>query len=223
MIEIDHICLGVQNVYEGAQRLRDQTGLGNYEGGWFPTMGLANRIVPLGDDTYIEVEGVVDAFELQRENPTTCWFRDATSAGDVFIGWCARVSSVKELEELAKRLNTEVIQTQIRRRPDGSHPVSRLAPATFACWKQGLPNFFCIDDLSKHPSRQPITTPGIMSIGIKWLELGGSEEEMSDWLGVRASSLSLRFNGKSAGLHSMAVQTQAGEKLIRLPAVTDVM
>jgi hypothetical protein len=50
-LHIDHVCSGTRNIYEGTQRLRDETGFGNYDGGWFPASGLANRIVPLGGDT----------------------------------------------------------------------------------------------------------------------------------------------------------------------------
>lgn len=221
MVEIDHICLGVRNIYEGAQRLRDQTGLGNYEGGWFPARGLANRIVPLGDDTYIEVEGVVDVFEVEEGNPVATWFRDMTRHGDVFIGWCARVTSYAELEAVAKRLKTDIVRTQVRKRPDGRHPTSRLVPPTMDCWKRGIPNFFCIEDFTVHPARQPITGPGVLPKGINWMELGGREEEMSDWLGVRAGTLKLRFIDRTPGLYAVSIETEAGEKVIRLPAVTE--
>jgi hypothetical protein len=216
MIEIDHICLGVKNVYEGSQRLREETGLGNYEGGWFPELGLANRIVPLGDDTYIEVESVVDVFKVEEGNRAALWFRDQTAAGDVFIGWCARATSRVEMGAIAKRLGSEIIEGNLRTRPDGSCPLAVRVPDTATCWAAGLPNFFYTEDMARHPGRVPIAPgPGIRPHGIAWMELGGSAEAMSDWLGIRASSLPLRFNGKTPGLYALAVKTERGEVVIR--------
>lgn len=222
MIEIDHICVGVKNVYEGAQRLRDETGLGNYEGGWFPDLGLANRIVPLGDDTYIEVESVIDIFKVEERNQAAVWFRDKVAAGDVFIGWCARATTRAEMEAIAKRLDSDILEGRLRTRPDGSSPVAMRVPETMKCWDAGLPNFFHIPDLSRHPSRLPIGPgPGVKPYGIAWMELGGSEKVMSDWLGIPASSLPLRFNGKAPGLYALAVKTERGEVVIRLRSINE--
>jgi hypothetical protein len=222
MIQIDHICIGVKNVYEGSQRLRDETGLGNYEGGWFRELGLANRIVPLGDDTYIEVEGVIDIFKIEERNKAAVWFRDKVAAGDVFIGWCARATTRAEIEAIAKRLGEDIIEGRLRTRPDGSSPVSIRVPETTKCWDVGLPNFFYRPDLSRHPSRLPIEPgSGVKPYGIAWMELGGSAEAMSDWLGIPASSLPLRFNGRAPGLYALAVKTERGEVIIRLPAINE--
>jgi hypothetical protein len=221
MIQIDHICIGVKNVYEGSQRLRDETGLGNYEGGWFRELGLANRIVPLGDDTYIEVEGVIDIFKIEEGNQTAVWFRNKVAAGDVFIGWCARATTRAEFEAIAKRLGEDIMETR-RTRPDGNTLVAARVPDTIKCWNAGLPNFFFFPDLSRHPSRLPIEPgSGVKPYGIAWMELGGSAEAMSDWLGIPASSLPLRFNGRAPGPYALAVKTEKREVVIRLPAINE--
>jgi glyoxalase-like protein len=219
VISIDHICLGVRNIYEGSHRLREETGLGNYDSGWFPASGLANRIVPLGGDTYIEVEGVVESARVQEGNPVAKWFNDVTLHGDVYIGWCARVDSRAELEALAKRLNTDVVEARgLKMRVDGKVLDGVCAPPTIECWKAGVPNFFVFADMSVHGSRQPLGPwlgAHAAAEGIRWMELGGSEEQMSDWLGVKASSLGLRFNGKAKGLYAIAVKSGANEIVIR--------
>jgi Glyoxalase-like domain len=223
MIEIDHICLGVQNVYEGAHRLRDETGLGNYDGGWFPMSGLANRIVPLGDHTYIEVEAVVDAHKIADPSSTACWFHDQVKDGDVYIGWCARTDSMAELEAVAKRLNVEVITTMLKRTPDGAQIGAPRAPAAVTAWKAGVPNFFFFPDMTRHGSQKPVTGPGrTIPRGLAWMEVGGSAEEMSDWLGQRADTLALRFNGDVPGLYAVAVKTDTGEIVIRRPNAVKV-
>ncbi|MCZ7536247.1 MAG: VOC family protein [Acidimicrobiia bacterium] len=60
MLRIDHFCIGSRHLYEGAERFRAETGLDSYDGGWFPGMGVGQRIVPLGDLCYIEIESVID-------------------------------------------------------------------------------------------------------------------------------------------------------------------
>ncbi len=219
MISIDHICLGVRNIYEGSHRLREETGLGNYDSGWFPASGLANRIVPLGGDTYIEIEGVVESARVREGNPVAKWFNDVTLHGDVFIGWCARVGSRAELDALAKRLKTDVVEARgLKIRVDGKVLDGICAPPTIECWKSGVPNFFYFADMSVHGSRQPLgpwLRAHARAEGISWMELGGSEQHMSDWLGVKASSLGLRFNGKAEGLYAVAVKSGANEIVIR--------
>jgi hypothetical protein len=215
MIHVDHVCLGTRNLWEGTERLRTETGLGFYEGGWFPKLGLANKIFPTGGDTYIEVESVVDVHEYENGNPAARFFRDKCRDGDVFIGWCARVDSREELEQLAKRLGSDVFETGLRQRADGVLGVAVRTPETIPCWKVGLPNFFYVADITMHPSRMSTQHGTKTPLGLSWLELGGTAEEMNDHLGMSAASLNLRFNGGAHGLHAMGVNTNAGEVEIR--------
>src|SRR3954468_12200362 len=183
MVRIDHVCLGTRNIFEAAHRYSTETGLGYYDGGWFPNFGLANRIVPCGGDVYIEIEGAVDIHAYEQGNRAAHFFHGHCAAGDVFIGWCARVDSRTELEQLAKRLGSEVFESGMRVRPGGACGMSARAPDTFRCWKAGLPNFFYVADMSSHPSRQAASFGTAIPQGVAWMELGGSEEEMSDYLG----------------------------------------
>lgn len=213
-IQIDHISFGVQNLYEGAQRLRDETGFGVAEGGWFRGIGIANRIMPTGADTYIEIESVIDTYEFERKNPAAQWFHSRMAGGDRFIGWCCRVSSLDELNAIAKRLGSKVIVGPVRTRPDGSEPVATRTPDTATCWAKGVPNFFYVPDASKNAGHIPV--PGANTpTGIAWLELGGTEREMSEWLGIPASNLPLRFNGKAPGVHAVGINSTRGLVEIR--------
>jgi hypothetical protein len=218
MIEIDHICIAVQNVYEGSQRLRDETGLGHYEGGWFPAFGLANRIFPLGKDTYIEVESVIDTFALKRGLDSAKLFHDAAANGDVFLGWCARTNSREELEELSRRSGVEIISDSLRVRPDGSTRISTRVPASGYCWRRGVPNLFFYneDNIAQHPDRIAPDFGTTKPAGIAWMEVGGSRADMAAWIGdSAASSMPLDYNGKKPGLYAVAVKTEQGELVIR--------
>ena len=219
MIEIDHICLGSGNFWEASHRLTEETGLGNIEGGWFPDFRLANRIVPTGNDTYIEVEGVIDAHAVERGNPVARFFHDSTRDGDCFIGWCARVDTRDELDAVARRLGTEVFEGTMKTAPDGSMGYTARTPDTAQCWKAGLPNFFFTPDRSKHSGRLKPTNGTRVPKRIAWMELGGTKAEMDHWLGCDADSLGLRFNGKAAGLYAMGIETETGLVEIRRPVL----
>ena len=80
---LDHYQLSTRNIYMSAQKLREETGLGFYDGGYFEASGVANKIFPLGDGTFIEVEGVVDAGMIEK-NPGTKRFHERTTEGECF-------------------------------------------------------------------------------------------------------------------------------------------
>jgi len=52
----------------------------------------------------------------------------------------------------------------------------------------------------------------------RWLEVGGTEKQMYDWLGVPAGSFPYRFfPDRPLGLYAIGVKTSGGEKVIRKP------
>ena len=90
-------------------------------------------------------------------------------------------------------------------------------------WETGRPNWYCWEDrLYIHPSGQPvIPAPGLVSVqGVSWLEMGGTQQEMADWLGQHPDTLNMKFNGKSLGLYAVAVMTDVGEVVIRRRSAT---
>src|ERR1700693_4337936 len=100
MIHIDHVCLGCQNLYEAAARLRRETGLGNYDGGW-GSIGNALRVVPLTNYQYLEVESIIDQ-RRAAGSAMADYFANRTADGDALIGWVLRVDTLEELTEIAR-------------------------------------------------------------------------------------------------------------------------
>jgi len=70
--------------------------------------------------------------------------------------------------------------------------------------------------MTLHPSGQPVEPyPGLVRpIGISYIEMGGTEQEMSDWLGIPASSMPFKFNRKAKGVHAVAVKTEDGQEIV---------
>jgi len=219
MIHIDHIAIACTDLYEASDRMRKETGLGFYDGGWFPPAGIANKIFPLGGQTYMEIESIVNPSKMKAGTPMSDYFIKASSAGeDTFSGLCLGVDSMEELEELAKRHKTEIPDPHIGTRVRSSGPafLAYQTPSAQLCWPHGLPNWYYFTDITLHPSGQPVDPyPNLVRpAGISYIEMGGTEKEMTDWIGVPASTLPFKFNGKAKGVYAVAVKTEEGPPIV---------
>jgi len=219
MIHIDHISIHCVDLYEASDRLRKETGLGFYDGGWFPSSGGANKIFPIGGPNYIEVGSVTN---VTKQHPGTHMYdymaKAMVSGEDVFNGLCLGVDSMEELEEIAKRHKVTIGDPHIgtRVRTSGMQFLAYQAPNAPDTWPKGLPNWYYFTDMTLHPSGQPpLPYPGLhRPTGLKSIEMGGTEKEMTEWLGVPASIMPMTFNGKTKGVYSVTVSTEDGPDIV---------
>ena len=212
---IDHISLGVKNLFEGAARLQIETGIVGTEGSWFPEVGMANRYFRTGNSTYIEVESVIDPYAVESLRPAK-HFVEQLRDGDRFLGWVIRVETREELQEIASRLRSEILDSPLGQNVSGGPRANYVrTPETFSCWSRGLPNFIYWDQKPK-----PITPGPVIPTGIAWLEVGGTEQRMRDWIGNDITRLPLRFNGKELGVHAVAIQVEGRVIEVRRPPIT---
>jgi Glyoxalase-like domain len=220
MVNLDHFSLATKDVYEAAYRLRAETKLGFYDGGWTET-GIGSKIFPLGGSTYLMLEGIVNPFSLaDKNNPGAKRFYDGVASGEGFRGWSLRVDSMEELQQIAKERNFKSVvlnKNGGRIRPNGDRVIAAGTPSLGDSWPMGLPNWNFFAELQFHPSGQPASrAPGLAKPqGISWIEVGGTEPEMTKWLAMPASKFPIRFNGKAAGLYAVAVNSDKGEIVIR--------
>lgn len=219
MIHIDHISIAARNLYESAFRLRAETSLGFYDGGWTES-GLANKIFPLGAGSYLQIEGIVDVAAVDDpSNPGIRRFYESVARGEHFRGLGLRVDSMKELEEVAARRGSKVYANSAtaRIRPDGTRIVVAQTPSIGESWSKGMPNWFFFPEMNTHPSGQRvIAVPDLIApAGIAWIEFGGTEQEMTKWLGIPAADFPFRFNGGAPGIHAVAVKTDSREIVVR--------
>lgn len=224
-MHLDHYQLSTRNIYVSAHKLREETGIGFYDGGFFPDHGIANKIFPLGGGTYIEVEGVVDAGAIQLKpdgtpvNPGAKAFYDRTADGECFSLLSMRVDTLDELKEIADRHQSVISKSPVVRvRPNGPAVQAYSTPA--GAGQKGRVNWYCHENrINFHPSGQPIFIwPKLVEPqGIAWLEVGGTEQEMTEWLGQPASNFPYKFNGQAHGLYAIAVKSAKGEIVIRRP------
>lgn len=225
-MHLDHYQMATRNIYETAQKLREETGLGFYDGGFFAGNGVANKIFPLGECTYIEIEGVVDAGKAMVPGGAKN-FVDRTADGECLSLYSHRVDTLEELKGIATRLGAGISNSPVTRiRPNGP-PVQAYSapyygpPVAGAPARPALPNWYCHEDrLYLHPAGQPVFNwPGCVEPqGIAWLEVGGTEKQMYDWLGVPAGTFPYKFfPDRPLGLYAIGVKTSGGEKVIRRP------
>jgi len=224
---IDHIHMGSANIYTSAYNLTKTTGIGHYDGGFMSSITIGHKAVPLGGSVYIEIESIVDPFAVTPDKEP--WFyKKAIKAGtEIWSGLCLRVNTMEELAEVAARCGGTIRpKAGTRTRPDG--PMVKFQAAPYGpnlpdAWQTGWPNWYCWEDrLYCHPSGQPvINTPGLKKpMGVAWLEMGGTQDAMKNYLGQHPDTLNMKFNGKSPGLYAVAVATDMGEVVIRRPSAT---
>lgn len=223
MLHIDHVALAVQNLYQGFMDFRRETGFEIIEGGYFPDFGIANKLIPTYDSTFIEIEATID-YRVGSNSPSGKFFYDVVENGPKWVGLCLRVDELAELEEIAARLGSQVYTDASNMkdgkpvdspyfRADGTrHPPQPRTPDG-GVWAQGLPTFFLMD-MSDHVGNVQVAhkhTPH----GFAWVEMGGTEKQMQDWIGVHPDELSIRCNGKAPGMYACAVATDDGDVEIR--------
>ncbi|HYI23536.1 MAG TPA: VOC family protein, partial [Candidatus Limnocylindrales bacterium] len=189
MHRIDHVCIGARNLYEGAARLRDETGLDSYDGGWNPSSGIAQRIVPLGRHCYIEINSVIDHDTATRHFYGAWYeavFADAVRE-DRFLGWVIAVDNMDELHAIADRIGEPIAAegkwenglelAWKRRLPDGrSHRNENVPDDRHHRWPLGLPMFMhWPDEANDHPDTIGDVGPvrhRVRPDGISWVEVG---------------------------------------------------
>lgn len=221
-MHLDHFSISSPNLYHGAHRLRLETTLSFYDGGHLLNGDLANRIFPLGNNTYLELGGIVDAESVADPKNRPWWYEKVRTAGECFTGLCFRVDTMDELQAIAKKKNYAIAQMPTTRvRPNGYVLRAHAAPSPQLTWPKGQPNWYWFEDLPMHPSGQPPSTwPNITRPdGIAWIEVGGTEAAMYAWLDVPPGTFPFKFNGKPPGLYAIGVNTvKGGEIVIRRPS-----
>jgi len=222
MHRIDHFCIGVEHLYEGQFRLRDETGLDAYDGGWFKDIGVAQRTVPLGNDCYIEVESVI-SHAMAASHPFGRWNEAVlATGGDHLWGWVIAVDSLSELEEVGRRIKQPVQRTWGRIRPDGQRNKGYATPfGKDHAWPRGLPLWQFWEDMEDHPDRIALAKSvnhRVRPRGIAWVEVG-DEKGTRQWLGPEASSMDVRYVDGPPGLYGVGIATDEGEIVIRRPPV----
>ena len=83
-MHLDHVSISSPNLYYGAHRLRLESTLSFYDGGHSLNGDHANRIFPLGANTYLELGGIVNAESVADPKNRPWWYRQGADRRRVF-------------------------------------------------------------------------------------------------------------------------------------------
>jgi hypothetical protein len=191
-LRIDHLLFALSDLDAGAARLERELGLPSMPGGRHPEWGTANRVVQLGPD-YLELIGVADADAAAASD----FGRAVRDAGDGLLGWAVRTG---DLDAVAGRLGL-AIERGSRRRPDGVTLGWRLAGVPEALASGGFLPFFIqwAGPAELHPGGDACAAPGIA-----YVELGGDEAQLRQWLG--GAELPVRVRAGSGGIVAAGIR-----------------
>ncbi|MFG6503652.1 VOC family protein [Microbacterium sp. P05] len=229
MIALDHIAVWSDNLYRTTIDLAEQTGIGSIDGGYFPGLGLGQKLMSLGGSVYVEVESIVDHQMIANGHPMAKELAKQTFGGDCFAGLCLRSDEVPEIEAFARHLGIEpsrVIDGGKRSMILGQRGGGAFhAPDFRNSWLRGKPNVYLgyrWDDDSSGLDPQP-GSGRVRGQGVTAIEVGGTEAEMRAWLGpldLDQLDLEIHFNGKADGLYAVAFNSTAGPQTLRLNPIT---
>lgn len=207
-MRIDHVVVGVADLEQAAKRFEAEFGLASVPGGRHPGWGTGNRIVPLGEG-YLELVGVVDQEEAERSSFGRAVLT-LVGEGDRLLLWCV---ATDDLEAVAARLDLTVAHGS-RVLPDGTEVRWRSAGLEGPVADRSLPFFIHWEVPTElHPGRMPARHRAD-PVGIAWVEVGGPEEPLRDWLGEALAELPVRVTGEPPGVRAVGVALASGEELV---------
>lgn len=204
-LAFDHLLLAVTDLEAAGERLFAEHGLASLPGGRHDGHGTANRIVPLGPG-YLELISVVDPDEA-ASSPVGRWIARGLEAGGGLWGLNLRTA---DADAVASRLGLEVLEL-VRRKPDGRRIRFRLVGLAGATGDEQLPFFSEHRAVGPdHPGRQQVPHR-VRPQGIAWIEMGGDESRLREWIGPEIAGLDLRLTGGDPGIRRAGLATEAGE------------
>lgn len=158
-----------------AERLGEALGIEPLDGGYHPTFGTRNKIIPLCDGRYIEVVEVLEHPAADKV-PFGQAVRARSALGGGWMGW---VVATGKLERVEERLGRQAVPGR-RTKPDGTALEWDQIGVKGLIADPQLP--FIIrwkSSVEVHPSRD-----GLMNgVGMRRVRIAGDPQRVLDWLG----------------------------------------
>lgn len=206
---IDHVILGDLEV--AAKLLESEYGLFAWDSGVNSDLGTKSMVVSIRDEPtqYLEIVTVDNA-----SKPYASLLSAVLANGDRLVGWAVGTDD----PAVGTRLNIEPQEWHYTW-PDGLKSTFRTIMA--AEW--GLPFFIQYDPPTDEETKvwegrsieweRQHERLGVKPLGISWVEVGGQEERIREWLG--GPDLPIRYSGGPPGISAAGISTSAGEIVVR--------
>lgn len=205
-MKVDHIVYCVQDFRATARRLKEELGLGAYEGGPHHGWGTGNWIVPLGP-SYVELFGIVDPV-LASQHPVGRWLQTQLLEGDRLAAWSL---TAEDIGKVASRLGTGIIPGS-RVLPDGSEYRALMTGVRSMFGDSSLPFFVFAETPKAFPGLRP-ADHRVEPLGVGWVEVGGDEAQLRAWIGDEGAPL--RAVGGRPEVRAVGIATKTGEIVLR--------
>jgi catechol 2,3-dioxygenase-like lactoylglutathione lyase family enzyme len=163
-VRIDHVIYGTADLDVAAARVQAELGLTAVAGGRHDGIGTHNRIVALGDGSFLELLAVADPREASGSEVGAA-LQSAIARGDGLLGWAV---AVDDLGPVAARLGTPITTVGRQGR------MGRLTAVAESLAEPCLPCFI---------ERGPAPQAGRPAAAIGWIELAGDARRIERWLG----------------------------------------
>ena len=175
-MHVDHVIFasGPRGIRADVAHLAECLGSDFREGGFHPTFGTRNYIMPLADSRYLEVVEVLDHPAAEKA-PFGQAVRARSETGGGWLGWAVSVDDISPFE---KRLERSAAPGS-RQSPDGHHIEWRQLGMKGLMADPQLPFFLqWISDVQLRPT----TTDSDLKLAE--VQISGSADRLSEWLGT---------------------------------------
>lgn len=215
MLRIDHVILATNDIQKAAQHVRTQWGLNCFQGG-LHSDGTRTWVVPLGPRymQYLEILTVEDP-ALALKDPFGQWLLGRLKEDHAlfFVNWALQTD---EIDKICARLHLEPFSGSVTR-PNGSRSSWIEAGFEQTATSGWLPFFIQYDGLAERRERAAAdllrAKHAIEPLEISWIELGGDQKRLSEWLGN--AQLPLRVVDTHPGVRSVGIMTTRGEVIVQ--------
>lgn len=175
-MHVDHMIFasGPDGIRADAMRLADLLGADFKDGGFHPSFGTRNHIIPLANARYIEVVEVLDHPAAEKA-PFGRAVRTRSEMGGGWLGWVVSVDDITRYEDRLERPSVP----GSRQFPDGRKLEWRQLGIQGLIADPQLPYFV------QWVSEAPLLPSALTSdVQLSSMRISGSAERLSDWLGV---------------------------------------
>lgn len=174
-MHVDHLvyAAGPDGLEAAVARLEDELGGHFRDGGFHPSFGTRNHILPLADQRYLEVVEVLDHPAAEK----AVYGQAVRARSDMGGGWLGWVVSVDDLSPFESRLERSAVPGS-RRFPDGRQLEWRQLGVRGLMTDPQLPYFLAWESPDE-------VLPRALDGDIRVAELliSGNRKRLEDWLG----------------------------------------
>ena len=199
-MRVDHVIYGTADLEVATARIEACLGLTALPGGRHVGLGTHNRIVPLGDGSFIELLAIADPDEALRSPLGAALQAAIADHGEGLFGWAVAVDDVGPV---AERLGTTI--TTVGRQG----MTARLTGVQESLSDGALP--FFIERPDGRIAGRATRSIANATAGISWLEIAADPQRLERWLG--GEELPVRVVDGTGGVQAIGI----GDRELRAP------